>query len=158
MMLTATADIINKEIANNGETISKKINEYEIKDINTTQKVSGVNVQFHLSKIKQEVGIHWKANILQVKNTHSFIVNSKNVSLHLDGDLDVKIGLTRRQKGALVVNITGLEVDTTVRFAGNKCPNSIGFDIQVDDVYVNTNSVSIKVEGKAFDNFIIAEI
>lgn len=45
-----------------------------------------------------------------------------------------------------------------MRFAGNKCPHSVGFDIQVDDVYVNTNSISIKIEGKGFDNLVISEL
>lgn len=117
-----------------------------------------MTIHYSLSKIKQNVGIIWKTNILQVKNTHSFVINSKNVSFALDGYLEVKIGLTRKQKGNLTIKITGLEVDTTVRFAGNKCPHSVGFDVQVDDVYVNTNSISIKIEGKGFDNLVISEL
>lgn len=158
-MLTATSDIINKEIAiNYGEIISKKINEYKIKDISGEQKTTGVTIHYSLSKIKQNVGIIWKANILQVKNKHSFIINSKNVSFALDGYLEVKIGLIRKQKGNLTIKITGLEVDTTVRFASNKCPHSLGFDVQIDDVYVNTKSISIKIEGKGFDSLIISEL
>lgn len=47
-------------------------------------------------------------------------------------------------------------MDTTIRFTGNKCQKSIGFDVQIDDVFVNTNSISVKIEGKAFDNLVIA--
>ena len=99
--------------------------------------------------------INWKGNILNVRSIHSFATNSKNVNLTLDGDLEVKIGLTRKQKGPLKVVVTDLEVDTLVRFAGSKCSKGLGFDIQIDDVYVNAKTLSIKIEGKNFDNFII---
>ena len=99
--------------------------------------------------------INWKGNILNVRSIHSFATNSKNVNLTLDGHLEVKIGLTRKQKGPLKVVVTGLEVDTLARFAASKCAKGLGFDIQIDDVYVNAKALSIKIEGKSFDNFII---
>jgi hypothetical protein len=134
------------------------INKYNVTDIHQEQKISGVNVKFNLTKIKQQVGINWKANILTVNTTHSFKTNSKNVNLTLDGQLEVKIGPTRKQKGPLKVIVEGLEFDTLIRFGGSKCQKGIGFDVQVDDVYVNAKSLSIKIEGKGFDNFVIAEL
>lgn len=125
-------------------------------DIHGEQKASALNVKFNLTKIKQHVDINWKANILTVKSPHSFATNSKNLNLTLDADLEVKIGPTRKQKGPLKVRVEGLEVDTLVRFAGSKCPKGLGFDLQIDDVYVNAKSLSIKIEGKGFDNLVIA--
>jgi hypothetical protein len=129
-----------------------------VADIHAEQKVSGVNVKFNLTQIQQHIGINWKANILKAKTTHSFAINSKNINLTLDGQLEVKIGPTRKQKGPLKVTIVELEVDTTLRFASSKCQKSIGFDLQVEDVYVNAKSFSMKIEGKGFDNMIIAEL
>lgn len=54
--------------------------------------------------------------------------------------------------------MTGLEVDTAVRFASSKCAKGLGFDIQIDDVYVNAKALSIKIEGKGFDNLVISEL
>jgi len=39
-----------------------------------------------------------------------------------------------------------------------KCPKSIGFDIQIKNVFVNANAIDIKIEGKGFDNLIIKQI
>lgn len=104
-----------------------------------------MTLKLNLTKIKQHVDINWKANILKVNSQHAFTINSKNINLTLDGELEVKIGLTRKQKGPLKVEVTGLEVDTSLRFAGSKCEKGVGFDLQVDDVYVNAKSFSIKI-------------
>ena len=39
-----------------------------------------------------------------------------------------------------------------------KCAKSIGFDVQINDVFVNVNTVDIKIEGKGFDNLVIKQI
>jgi hypothetical protein len=57
-----------------------------------------------------------------------------------------------------VVTINKLETDVELLIENPKCPNSIGFDIQVKDVFVNANSIDIKIEGKGFDNLVIKQI
>jgi hypothetical protein len=109
----------------------------------------------NLTNIKQLVSINWKANILTVKDKHNFMINAKNINLTLDGDLSLKIGLTRKQKGPLKVTITQLEVDVSLAFEGIGCPKSIGFNVQIKDIYVNVNAVKIKIEGHGLDNTII---
>lgn len=141
-----------------GKAISDKINEYRVADIHGEQKASALSIKYNLTKIKQQVGINWNANVLRVRTTHCFATNSKNVNLTLDAQLEVKIGPTRKQKGPLKVVVVGLELDTAVRFARSMCQKGIGFDVQVDDVYVNAKSLSIKIEGKGFDNLVIAEL
>jgi len=41
-----------------------------------------------------------------VKDTQTLNIHAKNVNLTLDGHLDLKIGLTRKQKGELRITIT----------------------------------------------------
>lgn len=86
-MVTATSDIINKLIIKQGDFISQAINTYPIQDISIDQKTSGVHIKANITNIKQNIDIHWKANILNVKDTHSFVINSKNVGFHLTGKL-----------------------------------------------------------------------
>ena len=70
-----------------GQYISQAINSATIKDVSFEKKMSGVNVKFNLTKIKQQVDIHWKGNALSVKDKHNFIINSKNINITLDGQL-----------------------------------------------------------------------
>jgi hypothetical protein len=141
-----------------GQYISQGINTAGVADIDMEQKVSGVKVKFHLTKIKQKVDINYKGNVLTVKDKHNFVIKSKNINITLDGQLDFKIGLLKKQKGPLKVVITQLEADTTLRVEESTCPNSIGFNVRVTDLFTDFKSVSIKIEGKSFDNRIIAQL
>lgn len=158
LMLTATSSLLNREITKYGHNISAAINQYHVADIQGEQKAATITFKYNLTDIKQRVDINWNANLLTPTAIHAFTTKSKNVNLTLDGHLEVKIGLTRKQKGPLKVVVTGLEVDTAIRFASSKCPKGLGFDIQIDDVYVNAKSLTIKIEGKGFDNLIISEL
>lgn len=108
-MLTVTPDAINKQLSNKyGQKITDLINSYKIENQNGTQTVSGVKVKYNLTNIKQLITINWKANVLKVIDTQTFNIHAKNVNLTLDGNLDLKIGLTRKQKGPLKVLISQL--------------------------------------------------
>lgn len=93
---------------NLGNNISRAINSYKVDDIHAEQKASGVTIKFNLTAIKQHIDINWKGNILTVKDQHTFVINSKNLNLTLDGQLEVKIGLTRKQKGPLKIIASGI--------------------------------------------------
>jgi hypothetical protein len=82
---------------------------------------------------------------LSVKDKQSFAINSKNVNLTLDGELELKLGLTRKQKGPLKIIITQLELDTTLKLGANTCPKSVGFNVQISDVFVNAHNISVKI-------------
>ena len=100
LMLTASAHTLNEEINTRfGPNISEAINNYNLTDIHFEQKVEGINVKFNLTKPQQHVALDWKGNFLTIKDQHSFEVSSQNVNFTLDGMLEVKIGVTRRQKG-----------------------------------------------------------
>lgn len=104
MMLTSNADFINREISVNlGRNISDRINEANISDIIYDDPIDGVRVRLNLTKIKQKVDINWQANVISVTNRHNFTINSKNVNITLDADLDFRIGVTPKQKGKLTV-------------------------------------------------------
>jgi hypothetical protein len=157
-MLTATSSLLNKELTKNGHNISDAINQYHVADIHGEQKAATITFKYNLTALKQRVDINWQANLLTPTSTHAFTTNSKNVNVTLDGQLEVKIGLTRKQKGPLKVVVSGLEVDTAVRLGSSKCAKGLGFDIQIDDVYVNAKALSIRIEGKGFDNLVISEL
>jgi hypothetical protein len=158
LMLTATSSLLNKELTKHGHNISDAINKYHVADIQGEQKAATITFKYNLTSLKQKVDINWNANLLTPTAIHAFTTKSKNVNVTLDGQLEVKIGLTRKQKGPLKVVVTGLEVDTALRFASSKCPKGLGFDLQIDDVYVNAKALAIKIEGKGFDNLIISEL
>jgi hypothetical protein len=52
--------------------------------------------------------------------------------------------------------ITQLEADTAIKVEENTCAKSVGFNIKVVDIFIDFKAVSIKIEGKSFDNKIIA--
>lgn len=158
LMLTATSSLLNKQLTKHGHNISDAINKYHVADIQGEQKAATITFKYNLTALKQKVDINWNANLLTPTGIHAFSTKSKNVNVTLDGHLEVKIGLTRKQKGPLKVVVTGLEVDTAIRFASSKCPRGLGFDIQIDDVYVNAKALTIKIEGKGFDNLVISEL
>ena len=43
-------------------------------------------------------------------------------------------------------------------FDSAKCTKSIGFDVQIKSVKVNSSSLVIKIEGKGFDNLVIKQV
>jgi hypothetical protein len=145
MMLTAKSHTINQLISNYSTNISSAINDYPIVLPPIEETVAAVKVSVHLTKIKQKVDIHWTDNILEVKDTHTFAVNSKNINITLDAHVEAKIGLLRKQKGPLKVAISQLETDVTLRFDTPKCAKGLGFDLQISRVYVNAKSISIKI-------------
>ena len=158
-MLTAQPQFLNKLIANYSDVIINKINDFKIPDPKPIEeKVEGVKVSVTLKNLKQKVDIHWTTNILEVKDRHTLKINAKNINISLHGDVSAKVGLFRKQKGPLVVTISKLETDITLLIDNPKCPKSIGFDIQIKDVFVNVNSIDIKIEGKGFDNLVIKQI
>lgn len=55
------------------------------------------------------------------------------------------MGLFPKQKGPLKANITQLEADITIMIDSAKCPRSVGFDVQIKDVYVDARNTSIKI-------------
>ena len=111
-----------------------------------------------LKNLKQKVDIHWVTNILEVKDRHTLKINAKNINISIHGDVEAKVGLFRKQKGPLVVTVNKLEADIELLIDNPKCPKSIGFDIQIKNVFVNANAIDIKIEGKGFDNLIIKQI
>lgn len=117
-----------------------------------------MKVTVTLKQIKQKVDVNWVTNIMEVVDKHTFKIHSKNINITLDAQVDAKIGVLRRQKGPLKITITKLDTNVSLAFATAKCPKSIGFDVQVKDVFVNAANVSIKIEGKGFDNTVISLI
>lgn len=140
LFTTVTSDFLNKQIAvNYGSNISDLINKANIKDLPPIdQKVDGVHIRANLTNIKQKININWNTNILFVTGRHNFTIKSKGVNISLDADLEFKIGLTPKQKGNLTIEITKLETDTYLYFAGSHCPISAGFDVQVSSIYANS--------------------
>jgi hypothetical protein len=112
----------------------------------------------NLTDIHQKVDIHWVTNVIEVLDTKSFKIKSKNINITLNAHLDAKVGLLRKQSGTLVIKITKLEANTTLMFDSPKCPKSIGFDIQIKSVDVRDINADIHIEGKSFDNMIIKQV
>lgn len=98
-----------------------------------------------LKQIKQKVDINWATNVMEVVDKHTFKIHSKNINITIDAQVDAKIGVLRRQKGPLKISITKLATNVSLGFDNAKCPKSIGFDVQVKDVFVNAANVSIKI-------------
>ncbi len=69
----------------------------------------------------------------------------KNVNVSLDAHLEAKIGPLRKQKGPLKIVIDKLLVDIVIMFDSAKCVKSIGFDVQIKSVKVNSSSLVIKI-------------
>lgn len=159
LLLTAKAPFINKFIANYSDEIIERVNNYSIRDPDPIEeKVAGVKITVTLKNIKQNVDINWTTNVITVPDTHSFKINSKNINITIDADVEAKIGVLKKQKGPLKVIVTKLATNTTLLFDNPKCSKSIGFDLQIQDVFVDASNVSIKIEGKSFDNTVIALI
>ena len=93
-----------------------------------------------MTKLHQKVNINWVANIIQVVDTKSFVLKSKNINITLNAHLDAKVGLLRKQKGNITITISQLEANTTIMFGSPKCPKSIGFDIQLKCDVHNVNA------------------
>lgn len=58
----------------------------------------------------------------------------------------------------MVINITKLETDTALSFRQPNCSGGVGFDIQIDSIFVHTEKLNIKIEGKTLDNVLIRAI
>ena len=100
MMFTITSESINKGLIKHlGVNISAAINNYTIVVPVQTETVAGVKVTFNLTDVKQKVDITWKGNVLTVKDRHTIAINTKNINVTLNGHLEYKAGITRRQKG-----------------------------------------------------------
>lgn len=156
LLLTTKAQFLNKLIANYSDTIIGTINNYSIPDpAPIEEKVAGVKVTVTLKDIKQKVGINWTTNIMEVVDKHTFKIHSKNINITLDAHVEAKVGVLRKQKGPLKITVSKLQTNVSVAFENPKCPKSVGFDVQLKQVFVNAANVSIVIEGKSFDNMII---
>ena len=120
--------------------------------------MEGVNLKLNLTELKQHIDINWQGNTLKIVNSHAFAVASKNVNLILNGILEAKIGVTPKQHGPLKVEIQHVDTTTNVEFTHNECKKSVGFDAQITNIDLHTGSVVVKIEGHAFDNFVIKEV
>ena len=56
------------------------------------------------------------------------------------------------------ISITKLETDTALSFKQPNCSGGIGFDLQIDSIFVHTDKIAIKIEGKTLDNVLIKAI
>lgn len=158
LQLCASTVFLNKQLTKYGPTIEKQLDTAKLSDITFDDKVDGVHVQFNLTNITQKFGINWNGNIINIQDEHSFILLSKNINLTLHGHVDFKVGLALKQKGELVANIEKLETDTTLAFTQPHCDvknKGVGFDIQIEKLFVNPETISIKIEGKGIDNIVI---
>lgn len=113
-------------------------------------------MQFNLTNITKKVNVHWQGNVFNVDGPHNFTIMSKNINVTLDGHVEFKIGLALKQKGTLVIQMEKLETDTSFKFTQPPCEYAgIGFDLQITGLFVRTDNLVIKIEGKGVDNIII---
>ena len=108
LMLTTSSSFLNAKIIEFGPNITANISQFKIPPISFDDKVDGVKVSFNLSNITQDPHINWNSNVLKVVDAYSFLINSKNINLTLNGHIEFKIGATPKQKGSLVIEIEKL--------------------------------------------------
>ena len=119
-----------------------------------------MHIKFNLThlRFKEKPEINWNASVVNITDEHSFSINSKNITLKLNASIEFKIGIAPKQKGTLLINITKLETDTALSFKAPSCSGGVGFDIQIDSIFVHTEKIDIKIEGKTLDNVLIKAI
>ena len=70
----------------------------------------------------------------------------------------MKVGLTKKLKGPLLVTASQLEISTNIKFIPTTCSEGLGFGLVVTEVNVDISKLVIKIEGKTFDNVVIYEL
>lgn len=89
LLLATSSSFLNAKISQFGPKIIHNISERELPPISYDDTVDGVHVKFNLThlKFKEEPQINWNASVLNITDEYSFSVNSKNITLILNGSI-----------------------------------------------------------------------
>lgn len=112
----------------------------------------------NMTNIKQKVSTNWNANILNVTGTRNFSILAKNINITIDAHISFYVAAKAlKQKGNITIEIQQLEADTFHSFfrSPTSCPKTIGFNLFVNDIQIDSNKFVIDFKKHPFDDLLI---